>query len=657
MASRHSPATAQRAHVAQRGICPHHPVPTLRDATGRRSLPAAHAAGTLLALALAATASARADETQTLPPVVVSAATFAQPLTAALPAVDVITREQIEESGIRDLPALLEQAAGLQITGAGIPGAAANVFIRGLSGPNVLVMIDGVPINPQDATGTAYIGDLGTDQIERIEIIRGNVSAIYGSGAIGGAILITTRRATSVPTASVSFGAGSQGSAGIAADASDRIGRTSIQAGASRSVTEGIMSTDPAAYGLPLGTDGYRNDSAHAALAQDIAQGQTVGLRAFTSDSQYTYGNGSTPARVRQQLVQAYGDNQLSASWASHLTLSQQMTNSEIGGSYASGYTTVADMAEWRNVVDLGAGWTATGGLNLQQQSIATTGYGGIPDSSRHANAVFGGINGTWRGNELQLNLRRDAVEGYTPQTTGYLGWGHELGDGFKALASYSTAFNAPPLGYLYYQAPGPYGWLPNPALQPERAHSAEAGMQWSHGADWVRATLFRTSATDRWAYTTVDASGDMQFRNIAASRTDGVELAGSMVRAGWRVDGNLTEQKAIDTSSGSGTTLPMTPHTLANVHVTHGIGAITVGAGAHFTGARDDRSTWAADQTFGGYTTVDLTASGPLSGSWSWNARVDNLFDKHYQTYDATYGRPFGLYLGLTWHPLGAGV
>ncbi|MGC8508079.1 MAG: TonB-dependent receptor plug domain-containing protein, partial [Thiomonas sp.] len=157
--------------------------------SARRAAPWAR---TLLALSIgliglsAQAQTAQPFDAATLAPVVVSATGYPQPLASALPSVSVITREQIEESGAQNLTTLLQQVAGVQVTSNGGPGQSGNVFVRGFGGTDVLVLLDGVPMNAQDATGTSYLNNFTTDQIERIEIIRGNVSAIYGSGAIGG---------------------------------------------------------------------------------------------------------------------------------------------------------------------------------------------------------------------------------------------------------------------------------------------------------------------------------------------------------------------------------------------------------------------------------------------------------------------------------------
>lgn len=593
--------------------------------------------------------TAPADAT-TLPPVVVSATGYPQPLADALPGVSVITREQIEQSGAQNLTALLQQVAGVQVTSNGGPGQSGNVYVRGFGGPDVLVLLDGVPMNAQDATGVAYLNNFTTDQIQRIEIIRGNVSSIYGSGAIGGVVLITTRAGSKKPQASISVTAGSRNTATVSANASGQVGNTALQAGVSHYTTQGIPAQNPQQSGLPNTADGYRNTTMNGSIVQTLAPGQTLGLRAFRGDGKYTYSNGTLSGQTKQDLYQLFSDNQFTRDWNSHLSLSQQeTTNDNAPAGNLSHYRTRVQQLLWRNVVQLTPGWTATAGVDLQKQAIVGNYnfgpyYSGAFDHARNARAVFAGIEGSLDGNSLQLNLRHDAIDGYSAENTGYLGYGRELGGGFKAIASYATAFNAPPLGYLYDPNAG------NPNLKPEKAHTVEAGLQWAQGANVWRATLFQTKATEQWNY-----GQNFTFQNIASARTRGLELTGQGVWRGWAYDANLTLQQPVDTSKPGDPTLQRRARSLANVSVNHEFASVLYGAAVHYSGPRWDYNynAYPAQRlTLGSYTTVDLTASGAVSKDWSWNARVQNLFNKKYQTVYGYNREPLGVFVGLTWRP-----
>ena len=595
-----------------------------------------------------------------MPTVVISAATFPQTLSQALPSVSVITREQIEQSGVKNLTTLLQRVAGVQITSNGGPGQPATTYIEGFGGidAGVLVLLNGVPITPEDASGGSnYLENLTTGEIQRIEVVHGNVSAIYGSGAIGGVILITTREGGHKPRAELSMTAGSRNTVTASANASGRIHDTRLQAGVSRYTTAGIPSINPAqsAFVTSNRSDGYHNLTLNGSLVQDLGAHQQLGARAFFSDGRYSYDNQTAGGRTRQSLVQVFADNRIGAIWTSHLSLSRQHTENINLGSFPAAYRSTHIDVLWRNIVRLSRDWTLTGGASRQRQSVTSAGQGGIPHASRTVTAVFAGINGSFRGNELQLNLRHDKFDSYAgSRNTVFAAYGRQLGGGLEAIASYATAFNAPPLGYLYYQSPY---WAANPRLKPESAHTTQAALQWSRPAIVARVTLFQTTGGDLWGYG-MTPSGLTQFQNIARTRTRGLELT---ARGAWRklsYEANLTLQQPLALSTPGQPTLRRLARSIANVDLEYDFGRVSAGLVVHYTGPRPD-ATYSATfttipVTLGSFTTVTLTAGGPISATVRWHVRAQNLLDKRYETAYSYNSMPFGLFAGLTWRPFG---
>ena len=143
----------------------------------------------LAALPLALMAiSSHAQFSTTLTETVVTATRSTQLLSATMPHTTVINREDIERSQASDLVTLLQREAGLQRTQNGGVGTVSSIFMRGAPSLQTLVLVDGVALNKQDASGAVSLEHVMLDNVERVEIVRGNVSAIYGSGAIGGVI-------------------------------------------------------------------------------------------------------------------------------------------------------------------------------------------------------------------------------------------------------------------------------------------------------------------------------------------------------------------------------------------------------------------------------------------------------------------------------------
>ena len=162
-----------------------------------------------LSLALAA-ASSCAFAQPPLQEITVTSSRIEQRVQDALPATTLITRADIERAQTPDLPTLLRRVAGIEIAQNGGPGTVASAFIRGAESRHTLVLIDGVPVNNLNFS-TAALEHLPLADVERIEIVRGNVSSLYGSAALGGVIQIFTRQAGSTPQAGVTLQGGSRG--------------------------------------------------------------------------------------------------------------------------------------------------------------------------------------------------------------------------------------------------------------------------------------------------------------------------------------------------------------------------------------------------------------------------------------------------------------
>ncbi len=614
----------------------------------------------LLCVAMIATPALATVAPDGVSTVVISAATFPQALAQTLPTVSVITRLQIEQSGVKNLSTLLQRVAGVQITTNGGPGHTATTYLEGFGGTDagVLVLLDGVPMTAEDASGGGdYLENLTTDQIERIEVVHGNVSAIYGSGAIGGVILITTRQGGRKHQADLAVTAGSRNTVTVSANASGQIHDTRLQVGISRYTTAGIPSINPRQSTSVTSnqSDGYHNLTVNGSVVQEFSRHGQLGARAFLTDGHYSYDNEAAGGQTKESLFQVFGSNQIGSVWTSHISVSRQRTENINLGSYPAMYRSTHFDVLWRNVVRLSKDWTLTGGATHQRQSVTSAEQGDIPSAARNVTAVFAGLNGSSAGNEIQLNLRHDQFGGYASnKNTFYAGYGRQFGHGFAAIASYSSAFNVPPLGYLYYS--NPY-WAANPLLKPESAHTVQTALQWTGAADNVRLTLFQTTGNDMWGFGATP-NGITQFQNIDRTRTRGAELSARGGWERWSYEANVTLQQPIALSEPGRPTLQRLARSMANVNLEYEFRKITTGVLLHYVGPRPDvaysATAAAIPVTLGSYTTVSLSAEGPIGPDLRWNVRADNLFDKRYETAYSYNSTPFEVFVGVTWSPLG---
>jgi vitamin B12 transporter len=611
----------------------------------------------VLPLACAAAFPALAQSTTTLPETVVTATRNPQLLGSTMPHTTVIGRADIERSQASDLVTLLQREAGLQRTQNGGVGTVSSVFMRGAPSLQTLVLIDGVPMNKQDASGTVSLEHLMLDNVERVEIVRGNVSAIYGSGAIGGVIQVFTRSGTKEPSASIGLELGPRATRKLSVHAGAQVGETSVSAGASRFGTDGFSSVNVQQHPTANpDADAYDNTSVNLSLAHRLAPSHQVGVRLSRSsgDTDYdnAYGTASDLQTSTTRLSQfslfsdtTWGD------WRSRVTLSEQSDRSrtEDNGFFGSidSFRTRATVLSWVNNLALGSQWLATAGLERQSQRADTTttsAFGSPYDVSRHTTALFGGIEGPVASGTVQLNARHDRV-GDLSKTTGYLGYSFPVTEQVKLIASTSTAFNAPPLGYLY--APG-FG---NPNLKPEQARSHELGAQFGSGAHLLRATYFNTQVKDQLDYDTTAFA----FANIGQTSNKGLEVSYKGKLGDTSLRSSLTLQDPVNDISGQ----PLTRRakTMWSLGVSHPVAGVLVDADLRHSSARADRysdpATFATiNTTLASYTVLDLAVSYKLRSDLELRARLDNVTDADYQTVYSYNQQPRSLYLGLTWRP-----
>jgi vitamin B12 transporter len=582
---------------------------------------------------------------------VVTASRNPQLLEATMPHTTVITREAIERSQATDLVSLLQREAGLQRTQNGGAGTTSSLFVRGAPSLQTLVLIDGVPQNKQDASGAVSLEHLMLDNVERVEIVRGNVSAIYGSGAVGGVIQIFTR--SGAPGASITAEVGPRGTRKWAGQVSASSGDTRVSAGVSRFETDGFSAIRTAQFsGANPDADSYANVSGNLSVTHRLKPGHEFGLRVARSagDSQYDSSDGVPTdlqwSTTRLNQITLFSDNTW-GNWRSRVALSEQSDSGKFydNGQYGSnnGFKTQAQVLNWVNTIALPNDWLLTAGVDRQVQDVVTSttsSYGGAYQARRNTTALFAGMEGRWGPGQVQFNARHDTV-GTLSKGTGYVGYSLPLMARLKAVGSVSTAFNAPPLGYLYSPGSG------NPNLKPEQAHSHELGLQHDAAEHRWRATWFNTQVRDQLEF----SAG--KFVNIGKARNRGLELSyrGMLASAAVRV--GVTLQNPINELTGQA--LTRRSRTAVTAGVSHAVMGVNLDADVRFSGQRADRYYDPATYTIAGtslpaYAVLDMAASYPVRPGLDVKARLDNVTNKSYQTVYGYNQQPRSLYLGLKW-------
>ena len=578
------------------------------------------------------------SEEKTLEPVVVTASRVEQLQKDAIPSTTVISSETIQNKKLADLPSLLRSEAGIEFARTGGAGQPVSLFMRGTESRHVLVLLDGIPIRDTTDAGTAGIlSHIQPDQIDHIEVVRGNVSAIYGSGAIGGVIQIFTKQGTGKPTANVFAEYGSHDTTKIGAGISGKTeGGTSFALSATRYRTDGFSAMNASKDSTVNSDDDYdRNVSVNAAVSQRLNKDHEIGARLYMYDAKFDYDAQSGPneeasGKAKALTTALYSKNRFTQDWLSTLTFSYTnverhydvIDNDKLWGydiGYRSKYESDSKLLQWENRIALSSDWTLTAGVDVGSDE-ARIGYGGSSSFNvdRDRYSAYAGVLGNIGAHSLQANVRYDHVEDTDSDTTGFLGYGYNLTPSWKLLASVSTSFLAPTLDQLY----NPQWGSNNENLESEHSTNYEAGIQYAQGKDLVRLTVFE------WHTRNLISSVNNRYTNIGRAKSTGVELNMMTDILGMDVAANLTWQNPKDREEDK--QLPKRSRWFGSLNVSKTIGSWYFGGDVQYNTHRYD---YAGRYELSSYWLVNLDARYNINKNVSLYARIENLFDREYET------------------------
>lgn len=586
-----------------------------------------------LVFSLAAPAFA-ADAPRDLDQIIVTASRTAQTQDQALAPVAVIDRAEIERRQPQSLPDLLRGEAGVSLVNNGGAGKASSLFLRGTESDHVLYLIDGVKVGSATSGGAA-LQDIPVEQIERVEIVRGPFSSLYGSEAIGGVVQIFTRRAQGPFEPNLALSAGSDNlrrySAGLSGrsqgDIGERGGWYAVQA--AHEQTDGFNAyTNTASSYYDPDRDGYRNDSLSVQGGWRFNRQWEADVNALRADSRNEFDGIDNLAKGREQVVG--GRLRYTPSDALKLTASVG-GSAELGDTYRDGvYSSTFDTR--RRVASLQADLHAgpgllTAGFDWQRDEIESS---ETYDADRRVDrGLFAQWQQSFGRQSVQASVRRDDNSQFGGKNTGSLLWGWNLTGPLRLTASYGTAFKAPTFNELYYPS---YG---NPNLGPETSRSAELGLRGEHGwGDWSL-NAFETRVDDLIAYDAdlVDAAHPFgQPNNVDRARIRGSEAVLDTTLAGWQLGARLTwlDPRA-EGSSNHGNLLPRRARQSGRVDADRSFGAFSVGAGVFASGQRYDNL--ANTTRLAGYGLLDLRVGWQLATAWKLSLSANNVFDRNYET------------------------
>ena len=588
----------------------------------------ANTLGLVAGLSFLSVAAVPAAENQPLT-INITASRAPQSNVDTLASVTVIDRGTIERLQARSVPEALRGVPGLGIASNGGRGKSTSVFLRGTESDHVLVLVDGIRIGSV-TLGTASFQDIPIDQVERIEVVRGPRSSLYGADAVGGVIQIFTRKGGGPLTPRLSAGGGSHATQDYSVGLSGGGERGWFNIGGSHLQTQGFNACDTRSATLFAGCyvnepdhDGYRNTGVSARAGYrltDALSGEVHYLRG-AGDNEYD-GSSSNSSEFVQDTLGTRIDWQVASIWRMSLSggRSRDLSDNFRNGVFRSTFDSDRYSATWQNDIALSAGQRLTLGADwLDDRVSGTTSYA---QDSRDNAAGFAQYQGRYGEHDLTLAARRDDNQQYGGHTTGSVAWGYRIAPDLRVMASWGSAFKAPTFNELYFPFFG------NPNLDPEESDSFELGLAGQHaGIDWSL-NAYQTLIDQMIGF---DAS--FSPVNIAKARIRGLEAIASTQFAGWDLSANMSaldpENRGHDANRGNW--LPRRAKLMGEIDADRRFGAWRVGATLRGEGKRYDDL--ANQHRLGGFVTADLRLAYALHRDWTLEGKLANLLDKGYQT------------------------
>jgi vitamin B12 transporter len=597
----------------------------------------------LLVPTLLASGIALANSAVDLPDTVITASRQAQSLSSTPAATTIFTRADIQRLQPNSVVDLLSRVPGASITTNGGQGSLTALSLRGTGSTQSLILVDGQRIGSASA-GQASLEFLNVDQIERIEVIRGPRSAVYGSDAIGGVVQIFTRQGKAGLNPRASFGVGSNDTYRRHVGLSGGDERTRFDLGASLNETGGFDRTRHETAG-DQDDDAYRNRAFNASLTHSFTDDLEAGVRLLEQSGNTEYDLFGNPEDdFTLSTVATHMQWQVNPQWTTRLEAGHAEDKRDSNYDFFNfTYNTYRDSASWLNTLQLNEQHSLQTGLDWYEDRLRST--GSFIETERFNRAAF--IQHRFASEQFQTELgwRHDDNEQFGRANTFNAALIIPVAENQQLVASYGEGFRAPTFNDLYTS----FG--ANPNLQPERSKSYE--LQWRGQLQdlQLQAAAFRTDIDDL-----ILLDPFFVAQNISRARIHGLELSATTELAGWQTMLAATWLDPRDRSTGN--LLPRRPKRLLSVDTDKQWGVLGIGFSVMANSERYNDP--ANQQKLAGYGLVEARAHWNMTEAVRWNLKVGNLLDKdyslaNYNTNGQTYSyreNDLNAQLSVSWTP-----
>ncbi|MGA1931438.1 TonB-dependent receptor domain-containing protein [Arcobacter sp. YIC-464] len=550
--------------------------------------------------------------------------------------VEVITKQDIQEKNYASVSQALNTISGINITSNGGLGQLDNLTIRGVSGKRVLVLIDGIRYNEPAGLSGANMAQLLVDDIEKIEVVKGAQSGIWGADASGGVINIITSKAKKGlhGNASLEYGSFNTKKASATISNTNEIGY--IKVGANRVESQGFSAFEAkkgtANYGkrgdeLGYDKDGYSNNTYNIQAGLNLSDNDILEVLYKKIDSDYEYDSSSADDLTKKAYFKQYlkSINYTNKSDVFKLKFNAQQSKFDRTQGTFNAKSLVNEFAVHGDI-DYNENSKLLVGLNKQNFEYKSS------NLKYNTKAVFLSNSNKFGNLILVQTLRFDDNSKFEEKITGKLGAKYLINNELNISANYGTAYNAPTLSNINY----------TPTLKPETAKSLDLNLEYNN----FKITYFENKISDMIQYVS-GSWPNTQYENLdGETKLKGYELS---------YNKDLTEDLLITLDYNHLSARDSDKKDLARRAKRelgfavdyYGIDKFHFNVNARYIGTRYDGSNKTGAQT-GRYTVWNTVVNYNINKTFSTYLKVDNLFDKYYQTVDGYATAERSAYVGL---------
>ena len=567
---------------------------------------------TSVLLANAATNMAAAQE----PTEIVITAKGQQTLADVAATAHIITAEEIETSQAQDIIEILNKVSGVSVRNSGTRGSASGVFVRGTSGSQIVVLIDGIR-SGSPTLGSTEISHLPIEAIERIEIVKGPLSGLYGADAIGGVIQIFTKKGKKDDgIGSVAISAGSNGFKKGVVSVGAGNDKNSFRAIIASEENDGIDSTSILTEGND-DDDSFETGNINLSGNFTLSNNTDLRISHLQVDNEIefdnTFGDGTdffSENNIKNTSIAINSALSNSLKW--NTTFGKQTDEAETPAFSSS---VEGDRLSFTSQIEkqIGSGQVLTVGIDAYDEEVESNDE--FPVTDRDNKGLFAQLKKDLGTIGVVANLRFDDNLAYDNDTNGSLAINSQLSEKTRLTVSYGTAFRAPTFNDLFFPGFG------NPDVLPEESESFEISLRGNTSSTQWRVSAFNTDIKNLIGFD----SATFLAANTSDASLQGLEFEISTNINDWYLSANLDLLSAEDDSTGI--ELDDRAEKTLNLSASRSFGAF----GARLDILAEDGRHDLSGTELSSFVKVDLSGSYNITKNFKLSAKVNNLFDKDY--------------------------